>query len=752
MKKPTLRVYFITHDDGHKTGILVRAWSWFFDEPPPTAYGVDEDDVLRQLEVIVRSRDAANRDTVKRYLWDQRFDVRTARVEVHPMSLVEKRPVIGKREIPLRLTYAWAKQGNGSYRVMLPRFDWWFVVEDLDIAPKVLEHAVATALSGEEPRWVYDFRREGEEYVRDWSPDFLLTKLSTPTEDHGAYYGDAVGAVADEWVERAKRKKLPVVVGGYEDLFVHRPLLERSTPASILLVGGPGVGKTTFVRRLAHLLAYYEREKTFAPVPRILATSKDRIIAGMVYLGMWQERVLELIEELSYEGHYLYVDRLTAILEPQPDGTSIAELLLPAVVAEEISLIAECTETELERARRRTPTLVSAFQVIRIEEVESAAMPELLLDYQAKKKSKTTIHPQGMKRLVRHLDAFERSTCFPGKGYRFVDWLANEGDQTRTLNPSDVSEAFSRYSGLPVELISDERPVRGAQIADVLRQRVIGQDAACDVAGDVLARFKAGLNDPDKPTGSLFFVGPTGVGKTELAKQLARYMFGSSSRLVRFDMSEYMLPGSAERLLEAGQGRHSLAEQLRQRPLSLVLLDEIEKAHAEVFDLLLGILGEGRLTDALGRHVDLRMALIVLTSNLGASERPPMGFDGPTDGSFTKHVRQFFRPELFARLDHVVPFKRLTQDDVERIVDLLIARLAERTGLVRRRLQISVDAAARRRLATLGYVPDQGARPLARLIEEQVITPVAVRMARDPAFSGRTIRVIESNGNIEIDL
>src|SRR5262249_4487197 len=156
-----------------------------------------------------------------------------------------------------------------------------------------------------------------------------------------------------------------------------------------------------------------------------------------------------------------------------------------------------------------------------------------------------------------------------------------------------VSAVYSRFSGLPVELISDDYPASQDQIAAELRRNVIGQDPACLSAARVLARFKAGLLDPEKPCGSLFFGGPTGVGKTELAKQLARYMFGAEDRMIRLDMSEYMTPGAAQRLLDVGEGAKALAERVRQEPLSLVLLDEIEKAHPEIFDLLLGILGEG---------------------------------------------------------------------------------------------------------------------------------------------------------------
>jgi ATP-dependent Clp protease ATP-binding subunit ClpC len=278
---------------------------------------------------------------------------------------------------------------------------------------------------------------------------------------------------------------------------------------------------------------------------------------------------------------------------------------------------------------------------------------------------------------------------------------------------------------------------------------VIGQDHACATAARVLARFKAGLDDPERPTGTLLFVGPTGVGKTELAKELARTMFGDETRMIRLDMSEYMRPGAADRLLEVGAGKSSLAQRVRQEPLSLVLLDEIEKAHREVFDLLLAILGEGRLTDEEGRLVDFRMTLIVMTSNLGVSDTRAVGFGGEGDGSASlAKVREHFRPELVNRIDHVVPFRRLDPGDVRRIVDLEIAKAQARTGLLRRGLTLAVSDAARQRLAELGYEPARGARPLTRVIEERIITPLAAKMAADTGLAGRVVRVDAVDGEI----
>ncbi|MCK6549325.1 AAA family ATPase [Myxococcota bacterium] len=742
--RPGLRVYFVRHADGRLTGILIPHWSSFFDAPPPSAYGATEDDVFAQLEVMLRTAEALGNDSAARYLWEEEFETRRITVEIHPQSVVEKRAVVGKRRIPLRLTYAWSHVPNGGFRVVLPRFGWWFIVEDLEIAPDILRSAVSSALLGEKPRWLYEFRTEGDEWVRAWTPSLLGRLPAADDDDDDETTFPELKKVAEDWVERASKGRAPALVAIDGSFVRERRLVERDPPASLLLVGGPGSGKTAWVRRLARQLVAWRRERPDVRYPRIWATSRDRIIAGMIYLGMWQQRALELVHELTGEGDYLYVDRLASFLQEQPDGSSLGEVFAPAVIARELSLVAECTASELERARRRHPALVDAFQLVRIPETPPSVMPELLVQYQARRQSRVTIHPEGMKRLVAHLDDYERATEFPGKGFRFYDWLVQASGQDRgaTLYPNDVSRAYSRYSGLPLELISDDHPKSQDELAAELASRVLGQDHACRVAAGILARFKAGLNDPKKPCGSLFFVGPTGVGKTELAKQLARTMFGDESRMVRLDMSEYMTPGSAERLLEAGEGARSLAERVRQAPLSLVLFDELEKAHPEVFDVLLGILGEGRLTDVLGRFVDFRMTVIVMTSNLGTSEGAAIGFDGAVRADYAKIVRRHFRPEFFNRIDEIVSFRALTPADVDRIVDLLVDDLSHRTGLKRRNLTIDVRPEARRLLAQLGFHATHGARPLKRVIEERVITPVAVRMARDPAFRDRTIPVV----------
>ena len=738
MAKPSFRVFFTEHDNGKLSGVAIRRRTTLFDAPPPAAWGDSEDDVLAGLEPQLTAL-AADAD-VGRYLFTEELELRRVGVEVRPRTATEGAWVLGSRTIPVRIGFA-AFREAGAWRVLVPRFGWSLVLESLDDAGEILRHAVFAAMLGDSPASVFDFRAGTREWIHPWSLPHLVVD-----DDGGAEVEPppppTVAAIAEDWSRKIVRKQLAPPVGdppGAAPLLV---ALERTPARSILLVGDSGVGKTALVRRAAKHLADRSKGKD-ATRRRLWATSAGHVTAGMVYLGMWQDRCLKIARELAGTDDWLYVDRLVELLAPQPDGASIADLLAPALIAGELRLIAEASEAELARCRRRNQAFVDAFDVIRVDEPGPAQVIPMVLTHQHRKDPDVTWHPTALRRAIALLGAFRRDLRFPGKAFGFVDWWNQDAQwPPRQILPADVAAAYARWSGLPIELITDERPTGPDEIAGALRAGVIGQDHACAVVARALARFKVGLDDPERPVASLLFAGPTGVGKTELAKQIAAYLFGAGERLIRVDLSEYMTPGAAGRLLEVGGGATSLAEQVRRQPLCVVLLDEIEKAHPEVFDLLLGVLGEGRLTDSMGRLVDFRMAVIVMTSNLGATGRAAAGFGADATPDHAAAVRAHFRPELIGRLDHVVSFRALGPADIERIVELEVAKVRKRPGLPQRNLSLWLSAPARAWLATRGFDAKMGARPLRRLIEEVVVAPLAVRMAANPTLRDRQVGVV----------
>lgn len=753
--KRACRVYLVTHADKRVTGILMRTWRGFFEGPPPMAYGATVDEVLTQLEVELRARRARGGEDLDRYLWTETFETATIEVEILPQSSVGKQVVVGGRPIPLSLTYAYAKLASGAYRVTLPRWEWWIVVGELADAGRVLRTVISASFLGEKPKWVYDFRREGPERVLTWTPRSLAKLAESEQDDNSdaqiAEDFPETSKVAEDWVLRAKRRRLQSVVGG--GVF-NTSKFTRGGLDSHLLIGPSGVGKTTWVRRLAFGLAKGKLERGVRR-KRVWATSRTRLMAGMRYVGMWQERVLAIVNELEREGDYLYVGRLVDVMMPQSDGSSILDLLAPALMAGDIHIIAECTPEEVSTLRRRNPALLNLFVNRRLAPPAESEMPDLMAQYQHRKRKNLVLSEEASRALVRFTVRYQRASALPGKVLTFLDWfnqdvervaLEQEGvDVTtvvgaaaepvpRQIEAAEITAAYSRYTGLPADLIADDVRLSAADLAASLKTSIIGQDAACAVCGDILARFKSGLNDPSKPIASLFFVGPTGVGKTELAKGLTRLMFGDDKRMIRLDMSEYMVPGSADRLLATGPGVNSLATQMRRQPLALVLFDEIEKAHPEVFDMLLGVVGEGRLADRWGHPVDFRGAVIIMTSNLGAADPAAVGFGGGGRDPVAA-VRRHFRPEFFNRLDNVVSFAPLLEESVIAIVDLELAKVARRTGLLRRSISLQATAEARALLGKLGTDPTMGARPLRRVIEERVVTPIAILLSTEPGLS-----------------
>jgi len=329
------------------------------------------------------------------------------------------------------------------------------------------------------------------------------------------------------------------------------------------------------------------------------------------------------------------------------------------------------------------------------------------------------------------------------------------------VDAEEIAEVVGKWTGIPVSRLLEGEMQKLMRMEEQLHRRIVGQDEAVDVVSNAVRRARAGLQDPNRPIGSFIFLGPTGVGKTELARALAEFLFNDEGAMVRIDMSEYQEKHTVSRLFGAPPGYvgfeegGQLTEAVRRRPYSVVLFDEIEKAHAEVFNALLQLLDDGRLTDGQGRTVDFRNTVIIMTSNLGSelwmsSVEDENQIKEVSRDQINRLLQAHFRPEFLNRVDEIVVFTPLTKEDLAKIVDIQLNRVA---NLMRdRNLTLKVDQAARDYLAELGYDPDFGARPLKRTIQREVQDPLALKVVAGEVKEGDTIRVTKGPAGLQFDV
>ena len=559
---------------------------------------------------------------------------------------------------------------------------------------------------------------------------------------------------------QARNGELDPVVGRQAEIERVVQILSRRKKNNPILIGEPGVGKSAIVEGLA--LRIESGEAATLAGKRIVSLDIASMVAGTTYRGQFEERMKSVINELhKHPEIILFVDEIHTIMGAGNAQGSLdaANILKPALARGEVQCIGATTITEYRKSIEKDGALERRFQKVMVQPTSAeetyAVLTRISEVYGAFHHVQYT--EEALHACVKLTDRYITDRFFPDKAIDAMDeagaWKGSqakkqEGDETMVkVTEADVAFVVSRMSGVPVQRVAQAEGEQLRQMSEVIKQRVIGQDKAIDTIVKAIQRSRMGLRNPNKPIGTFFLLGPTGVGKTHLAQCLAEEMFGNRDAIVRFDMSEYIEKHTVSLLVGAPPGyvAHEeggkLTEAVRRKPYSIVLFDEIEKAHADIFNILLQVMDEGRLTDRQGRVVDFRNTIIIMTSNVGTRQLNEFGAgigfnadeidEKQSEYMLTKALNRTFPPEFVNRLDNVVVFHPLNDEALAQILTLELHPLKLRLEAMGYKLQLTKKTTEQ--LLERSRDRKYGARPLKRAIQTLVEDPIT-----DILLSGMT--------------
>ncbi len=618
----------------------------------------------------------------------------------------------------------------------------------------ILEDSACTAsrwmasLGVELPQAARECRQLSGQQVLPAQPRMSASRSGRPSEKYGR-----------DLTRLAQEGRLDPVLCREEELERMVEILCRRQKNNPCLLGEPGVGKSALAEALAQRIASGQITPALRG-KRVLALDMASMVAGTKYRGDFEERFKNLLEELYRDrSTILFIDEIHIITGAGAAEGAIdaASILKPMLARGEIQLIGATTPEEYRKTIQKDSALERRFGKVMVEEPTPADAEAILngLMPRYERYHGVSIPPQAIHAAVELSVRYLPGRYLPDKAIDLLDEaaaacrIAEKGSEKKALTPADIAHVVSKASGVPAERVGEAERERLAQLEERLSAEVIGQPRAVAAVASAIRRSRTGLRETGRPIGAMLFLGPTGVGKTQLARTLAKCWFGSEKALLRFDMSEYMERHTVARLIGAPPGYvghdegGQLTEAVRRRPYSVVLFDEIEKAHGDIQNLLLQILEDGSLTDAQGRRADFSNTIILLTSNLGArclaGQTAPLGFGAVAAENKRRgqqaiqEAKEFFRPELMGRLDEVVLFDPLGPVQLTGIADRLLCELEERAA--RQGYTLRHTPAAAKALAG-EKVPPYGARELRRTVSRAVEQALADRIAAGTAHPG----------------
>ncbi len=573
----------------------------------------------------------------------------------------------------------------------------------------------------------------------------------------------------------AKCGKIDPVVGREEEIARTIQILSRRKKSNPILIGEAGVGKSAIVEGLALRIAHGEVPQSLRN-KCIFSLDVSSLVAGTKFRGEFEERMQQLLEELlRADDTILFIDEIHTIVGAgATQGTlDTANILKPALARGEIQTIGATTLDEYRRTIENDAALERRFQRVMVEPTTASQTLSILKSIAPRYEHHHAVcySDEALQACITLTERYITDRYLPDKAIDVMDEAGASAHHNGlshgciTISADDIAKVVTAMTGIPAERISHSEKERLRHLEEHLRRRVIGQEEAVGRVVGSLQRSRAGLKEENRPMGVFLFTGPSGVGKTLLAKELSKHIFGSEQRIIRIDMSEYAERHTISRLIGSPPGYvgygdgGQLTESVRRRPYSVILFDEIEKAHPDIFNTMLQLFDEGHLTDGQGRKVDFRNTVIILTSNLGSRANsesiPRIGFNTPSkkiavkksqNDGYRRAIEHTFAPEFINRIDEIVCFRELSIDDVERITALELEATLARTR--RLGLNIEITPEARRNIARAGYEPQYGVRSLKRTITSQIEEPLSSMIIDGTLSAGGNVIVEECDDRI----
>lgn len=538
-----------------------------------------------------------------------------------------------------------------------------------------------------------------------------------------------------EVAQRMQASSERVLFGLEKELEQVMHAFEGRSKSSSIVIGKAGKGKTALIQEFCR-----QKDAVGLSEVGIWEVSAAQLLHRLSGLGSWEEYLGDMCRELRKTGDILYIHNFAELFEVGQyvgNEMSMGDYLRDYISRGDILLLTECSPEAVARIELRSPGYMGLFTNINIGELSDANILEIVSQkvQQIGETKGTLIEENAIEEILRLQKWFTPYSELPGKTIHFLHALISDRERSelKIIDKKGVHTRFSQETGMPEFMINPDTPLDMAAMNAFFKENIYGQAEAIETVTDLLISVKAAVIRRGKPLASLLFVGPTGVGKTEMAKVLAAFMFGHRDKMIRFDMSEYADLQGVMRLTGDSGGEGLLTAAVRQAPFSVLLFDELEKVHPAFYDLLLQILGEGRLTDARGRVADFCSTIIIMTSNIGARsfQTGSIGFGemtGTQEGAtahFKTQVQNYFRPELFNRLDRIIAFAPLEQGIVRKIIDREIGLIRKREGIKNRNVSLKIEKEVLDYLGNVGYDARYGARFLQRALQERLITPLA---------------------------